>query len=316
MTDFNIPADDYDSPWKIAIDGYLPDFMAFYFPQIHADIDWSQGYESLDNEFQAIIRDADLGKHRADKLIKVMTLEGTPKMVYIHIEVQSQVDSSFEQRMFTYNYRIFDKFGQFAVSLAVLADEHEHWQPNAFHFEQWGFSSHTQFPIVKLLAYEDLLDELQASDNAFAILTAAHILTKRTKKQPQERLLKKIILVRLLYQNGWHKQRILDFFMIIDWLMHLPTEFTVQFKTELHRLEEEDKMRYVTSIERLAMAEGIQQGIQQGKSWTLRQVLALRFPNADLTRYQSAIDQAAEDQLVNYIIKASTVATLDEVFMA
>lgn len=83
-------------------------------------------------------------------------------------------------------------------------------------------------------------------------------------------------------------------------------------------------MRYVTSFERLAMAEGrqegmqqgIQQGIQQGKSWTLRQVLALRFPNADLTRYQSAIDQAAEDQMVTYIIKASTVATLDEVFAA
>jgi predicted transposase YdaD len=89
-------------------------------------------------------------------------------------------------------------------------------------------------------------------------------------------------------------------------------------------LEEEDKMRYVTSIERLAMAEGrqegrqegIQQGIQQGKSWALRQVLALRFANADLTRYQTAIDQAAEDQLVNYIIKASTVATIDEVFLA
>lgn len=313
MTDLN-PIDDYDSPWKIAIDGYLPDFMAFYFPQIHREIDWSQGYESLDNEFQAIIRDADLGKHRADKLVKVMTLEGTPKMVYIHIEVQSQVDSSFEQRMFTYNYRIFDKFGQFAVSLAVLADEHEHWQPNAFHFEQWGFSSHTQFPTVKLLAYEDRLDELQASDNAFAILTAAHILTKRTKKQPQERLLKKIILVRLLYQNGWHKQRILDFFMIIDWLMHLPTEFTVQFKTELHRLEEEDKMRYVTSIERLAMAEGMQQGMQQGILHAILSMFSLRFPQVDASLYIDRFKSIGEAKMAEYGLRIATANTPDEVF--
>ena len=42
-----VPAD-YDSSWKEAIEQYFPDFMAFFFPEIRADIAWDQGYEFLD----------------------------------------------------------------------------------------------------------------------------------------------------------------------------------------------------------------------------------------------------------------------------
>jgi len=40
------------------LDGYFPAFMAFFFPEAHADIDWTRGYESLDTELQQIVRDA------------------------------------------------------------------------------------------------------------------------------------------------------------------------------------------------------------------------------------------------------------------
>jgi hypothetical protein len=32
-----------DSPWKVALEKYFPAFMAFFFPQAHADIDWERG---------------------------------------------------------------------------------------------------------------------------------------------------------------------------------------------------------------------------------------------------------------------------------
>ena len=41
---------DYDSPWKEILDSYFPAFMAFFFPEAHADIDWTRGYESLDTD--------------------------------------------------------------------------------------------------------------------------------------------------------------------------------------------------------------------------------------------------------------------------
>ena len=83
---------DYDSPWKEIIEGYFPDFMAFFFPEAYRDIDWSKGYESLDKELQQIVRDAELGKRLADKLMKVWRLDGDALIVIIHTEIQAGRD--------------------------------------------------------------------------------------------------------------------------------------------------------------------------------------------------------------------------------
>jgi hypothetical protein len=317
---------DYDNPWKLALDDYLDEFMLFYFPDIYHKIDWTEGYQSLDTEFQAVVRDADLGNQRADKLVKVITSDVKSEIVYIHIEVQSQKDNDFERRMFTYNYRIFDKYGQFPVSLAVLADENKHWKPNAHHFEQWGFVSHTSFPTVKLLDYADRLEELQASDNAFAILTAAHILTKRTHKNPKDRYAAKFTVTRLLYRNGWDKQKVINFFRVIDWLMKLPLDLTINFKKELNQLEEEQQMRYVTSIEQLAMAEGMQVGMQVGEQRGRQEgrsggmiemflnMLNMRFPSFDVQAYKDKVVAYSDQKLTEYALRISTAKTPEEVF--
>ncbi len=35
---------DYDSAWKEIIEDLFEDFLLFFFPDIHGDIDWSKGY--------------------------------------------------------------------------------------------------------------------------------------------------------------------------------------------------------------------------------------------------------------------------------
>ena len=51
-------------------------------------IDWSQGYEFLDKELQQVVRDAEMGRRWADKLVKVRLKTGIEAFLYIHIEVQ------------------------------------------------------------------------------------------------------------------------------------------------------------------------------------------------------------------------------------
>ena len=34
--------DEYDSPWKEAVDNYFPEFIEFYFPEAYTQIDWSE----------------------------------------------------------------------------------------------------------------------------------------------------------------------------------------------------------------------------------------------------------------------------------
>jgi len=44
--------DDYDSPWKDILTVYFEQFLAFFFPKIMQEIDWSRGYNSLDKELR------------------------------------------------------------------------------------------------------------------------------------------------------------------------------------------------------------------------------------------------------------------------
>jgi hypothetical protein len=52
-------------------------------------------------------------------------------------------------------------------------------------------------------------------------------------------------------------------------MMTLPPELARDFDQELERFEEEQKMSYVTSIER----HGIEKGLQQGRLQTLRELV-------------------------------------------
>ncbi len=94
---------DYDSPWKEALDLYFEEFIGFFFPKAYRDIDWDKGYEFMDKEFQQIVRDAEVGKRLADQLVKVWRKDGKQTLVMVHIEVQSQYESDFAERMFVYN---------------------------------------------------------------------------------------------------------------------------------------------------------------------------------------------------------------------
>ncbi len=117
----SLPQSNYDSPWKEAMDIYFEPFVEFFFPQAYSEINWSRNYESLDTELQEIIRDAETGRRLADKLVKVWRLSGQEALVLVHIEVQSQVQSDFAKRMYVYNHRLFDKYDQEVISLALTS---------------------------------------------------------------------------------------------------------------------------------------------------------------------------------------------------
>src|SRR5438105_15891110 len=100
------PGTDYDSPWKEALDRFFEACLAFFFPQAHADINWSRGYEMLDKELQQIVRKAKQGRRYVDKLVKVWLKSGEEQWLLIHSEVQVRKEGEFAKRMYVYNYRI------------------------------------------------------------------------------------------------------------------------------------------------------------------------------------------------------------------
>ena len=91
--------DDYDSPWKQALDVFFQPFLELFCVQAHADIDWSRGFEPLDKELQKIVRKAEIGRRFVDKLVKVSLKSGREQWVLVHVEVQSSEDTDFALRM-------------------------------------------------------------------------------------------------------------------------------------------------------------------------------------------------------------------------
>jgi hypothetical protein len=255
--------DDFDNPWKVLMDKYFQQFLAFFFPEIHGDIDWSKGYEFLDKEFQQIVRDAESGKRYVDKLVKVWVRDGQAQIVYIHTELQSQEDSRFSQRIFVYNYRIRDYYGENVVSLAILGDDRSTWRPTTYRSDRWGFEVTCTFPMVKLLDYEANWEMLESSQNPFAIAVMAHLKTRETQQDPQSRKEWKFRLTRQLYEGGWERQDIMELFAFLDWLMELPQPLKQEFKAELQQYEQERQMRYVTSIERMIIEEVKEEAVEE-----------------------------------------------------
>lgn len=257
-------SDDYDSPWKEALDIYLADCLALFFPEVHADIAWERGYAFLDKELQQVMGDADLGPRVVDKLVRVWRREGTETWVLLHLEVQSQEIPRFDERMFVYYYRLFDRYHHPIASLAILGDEHPSWRPHAFAQTLWGCQVQFAFPTVKLLDYRARLAELETNPNPFVAVLLAHLKAQETHGDIQGRYAAKFAMLRRLYDLGYNHAEILRLYRVIDWLMRLPLELDRHLLHEMEQFEEVRQMPYVTSAERIGIEKGLEQGIQQG----------------------------------------------------
>ncbi|HEY9602217.1 MAG TPA: transposase [Allocoleopsis sp.] len=300
---------EYDTPWKDALESYFEEFIAFFFPQAHRDIDWTQGYEFLDKELQQVVRDAELGKRLVDKLVKIYRTGGEETWVLVHVEVQSQEETNFAQRMYVYHYRIFDRYKRSVASLAVLGDERATWRPTQFSDELWGCEVRFRFPVVKLLDYEQRWQELEASRNPFATVVMAHLKAQETRNDARERFSSKLYLTRRLYEQGYEREDVINLFRFIDWVMSLPEELEQEFWREVIQIQEDRRMPYITSIERIGIKKGIRQGLLEAVELGLR----LKFGDKGL-EILPEISEIEDIEQLKAIISGllTTVNTLDE----
>jgi hypothetical protein len=266
---------EFDSPWKEALDRFLPLFLRFFFPDAHREIDWERGYEALDKELAQIVREAESGGRLADKLFRVWRTNGDEAWVLIHVEIQAQVEAvaDFTERIYAYNYRIYDRFQRPVASMVVLGDDQPNWRPEEFRYALWGTELRLKFRTVKLLDYQNRQEELERHDNPFALVVLAHLQSLTTKDNPEARRAGKVRLVKNLLGSGMSAENIRQMFRVIDWLLELPRELTQSFWQEIQQFEKEKQMPVFTSTEQylidkgreVGRDEGRQQGRQEGR---------------------------------------------------
>ena len=281
---------DYDSAWKDVIEMLFESFMEFFFPHIHKDINFSKGIEILSSELRPTTPAGKTGKRHADVLVKVHLKDGSQKCfcVFVHVEVQGTKEPHFMLRMFVYYYRAFDKYreeGTEVISLAILTDEDENWRPDEYVFSQWGFEHRMKIPIVKLIDYKnkkELREKVETSTNPMAMIVKAQLKSYELKRaDDKKKSTVKWELIRQCYERGYVKKQIDALLKFFDWIIRLPEDLSRQLSEEINKLEEDYKMAYVTSWERIAKKDGIkigeergeERGIKKGKIETARELI-------------------------------------------
>ncbi|NER08281.1 MAG: cytosolic protein [Okeania sp. SIO3C4] len=269
--------DDYDSPWKEILEHYFREFIEFFFPDAYDDIDWEKGYEFLDKEFQQITADSETGKKYVDKLARVWLKTGSEVWALVHTDIQTGRESGFDERMYVYNYRIFDKFRIHAASFAIIGGKSPNWNPGVYENRLWGCEVRFRFPVVRLLDYADDTESLEKSDNPFAVVVLAHLKTEATAKDKKRRRREKFELVKNLHDLGFGEQDVRNLFHFIDWMMRLPEVENQLFWNDVKAFEKEKNMPYVTSVEKIGYKRGVDEGMQQGKSIMFSDIIAKKY---------------------------------------
>ncbi|MGE0494267.1 MAG: cytosolic protein [Vulcanimicrobiota bacterium] len=239
-------------------------FLEFFFPAIASAVDWSEPVTSLDKELQAITREAEMGPRECDLLLKVRLLDGRPGWFYFQVEVQAQTDDHFARRVYIYNYRVFDRFGEDLCSLAILGDTSPTWRPRSFMRDRFGCRLEFHFPTVKLLDLRPRLAELEEHPNPFAAFVSFHLWTQATQGKYRRRVDIKARLHRGLFHRGLSRADILKLAGLLDWMMTLPPPYSLQFAQKLAEYEKEDAVPYIHSFEQMGIEKGLEQGRQEG----------------------------------------------------
>jgi len=284
-----------DALWKELVTEFFPEFLHFFFPAIGKEIDFSAGWETLDKELQKIAPESEVGKKVADMLFKVYLKSGEEQWIMLHIEVQGYPEPNFSERMFVYNYRIYDRYRRAVVSLGVLTDRRKGYRPREFGWRLDGFEHVMRFPVAKLLDWEGKEEELEESENPFGIVVLGWLKGREREEgvRFEERLKLSRRIMRMFLERGYKKEQIRRLFWWIEKVLRLSEELEEKLE---ERLREEvgemsievfgymEEKAYKRGLEQglqqgiqQGLQRGIQQGLQQGKKEGLKLALELRF---------------------------------------
>jgi len=285
---------EYDAAWKDIIEEHFEQFMEFFFPAIHNDIDFTKKPEILSKELRKIVPESKTGKRFADILIKVYLKDGSSKCICIfaHIEVQGTRRPNFMERIFIYYYRTYDKYketGTEVISLAILTDEDDQYRPDEYLFSRWGFYHRLKIPIVKIIDFknkEELHEKLATSLNPMAMIVNAQLKSFEVKKgDDTQKFDVKRELIRRCYKHGYDKRFIGSLLHFIDLIFRLPESLERKLSEDIINLEEEHKMPQVTSWEKIAKKDGRKEGRTEEKKEIAKKMLLDGLTIETITKY-------------------------------
>ncbi|MBN9693006.1 MAG: transposase [Verrucomicrobia bacterium] len=266
---------DFDSPWKEALEKFLRPFLALCFPEVEALIDWSREVVFLDTELQALEHDAEAGRQYVDKLIRTYQCDGTEAWILVHVEIQTQPDAQLAERMFLCQERLDLRHRRPVISLAVLADGDSRYRSGTYQRRLGGCWLEFGFPTCKLLDFSE--EQLNRPGDPIAWVIRAHLIALRSKRNTPFRYQRKLELLRHLAEDTIDRETLYQLLRLTDWFLPLSEREEITLRQQLLEQTPDKTMPFVTTLERLARQEGREEGREEGLREAIRDVVLARF---------------------------------------
>lgn len=107
---------DHDRLFKELLETFLAEFMQAFFPEAYLAIDFGH-VRFLQQE---VFTDVTAGeKHEVDVLVETR-LKGEEGLILVHIEHQGYIQKDFNERMFIYFSRLYEKYRRKILPIAIF----------------------------------------------------------------------------------------------------------------------------------------------------------------------------------------------------
>ncbi len=162
--------------------------------------------------------------------------DGKEEWILVHIEVQGYKDIHFPERMFTYYYRILDKYNKPITAFAIFTDDSFRLSPDKFERSFLGTSIRYEYNIYKIVEQNE--QELLNNNNPFAVVILAVKTALKSKKINELELFQlKLDLAKMLLQKQFSKEKIRALMNFLKYHIRFDKEETmIKFDKEIELL--------------------------------------------------------------------------------
>lgn len=203
----------------------------------------------------------------------------------LHVEVQGDTNErdAFAERMYTYFYRIRDRYpGRLVSALAIFTGQDGNQMPARYSYEYRGTRLTYEYPTVSILDYSD--EALDTSTNPFAQVIVAARLRLKEGKIPEEELLNfKLLAARKLQEKGFPIEKIRAIFNFLrNYVLFEKPETYRKFDNLFGQSDKAGVMNTVEYLKmegreeaRLESATAFVENLLKGSNFTVKKIAAL-----------------------------------------
>ncbi|WP_245628062.1 Rpn family recombination-promoting nuclease/putative transposase [Shouchella shacheensis] len=141
---------DHDRLFKELVQEFFEEFMVLFFPDIYEEVDFAH-LKFLDKE---LINDVSRREKRYVDIVVETQLRNEDGLIIVHVEPQASYQADFNERMFRYVSRLYEKHRKRIVPIAIFSyDDENKKEPTTFRMS---------FPFMDVLRFDYLTIELKS----------------------------------------------------------------------------------------------------------------------------------------------------------